>query len=350
LVRIETDSNGEVKGMSTHFFGLKDWTFQYSHSIGRNEFAGTGFRNAVDLALADDNVVYVLNRSYETRPDGVHVSVVTFDEHYISDFGSYGEGDGQFVWPTSIALDSRGNIHITDEWLNRISVFTKDGDFIRKWGKPGSGPGELDRPAGLTISEDDIIFMTDSRNHRVQKFTLDGEYLGHFGSFGSGPGQLNLPWGIALDKDNLVYVADWRNDRIQQFTPDGQWQATFGGKSGSGVGEFNRPNGVAVDKDGLIYVTDWLNNRVQILNRDGRFVTALYGDHQLSQWGKDKLLSNPDMIKQRAMAYSADLGAFEKHFRHPCAVKVDDQYRIAVIDHINGRIQVYVKRTTPVLV
>ena len=28
--------------MSTHFFGIKDWTFAYSHSVGRNEFAGTG--------------------------------------------------------------------------------------------------------------------------------------------------------------------------------------------------------------------------------------------------------------------------------------------------------------------
>ena len=32
--------------MSTHFFGLTDWTFSYSHSIGRNEFAGTGFRQS----------------------------------------------------------------------------------------------------------------------------------------------------------------------------------------------------------------------------------------------------------------------------------------------------------------
>ena len=31
--------------MSTHFFGLTDWTFSYSHSLGRNEYAGTGFRN-----------------------------------------------------------------------------------------------------------------------------------------------------------------------------------------------------------------------------------------------------------------------------------------------------------------
>jgi hypothetical protein len=58
--------------MSTHFFGIKEWTFAYSHSVGRNEFAGTGFRNPLDLALGADDLVYVVNRSYENRPDGIH--------------------------------------------------------------------------------------------------------------------------------------------------------------------------------------------------------------------------------------------------------------------------------------
>ena len=109
-----------------------------------------------------------------------------------------------------------------------------------------------------------------------------------FGSFGDGPGQFNMPWGIALDKECQVFVADWRNDRIQQFTADGEWQLSVG-QSGSNAGQFNRPNGVTVDDDGDIYVADWLNNRVQVLDRDGRYVTALHGDHELSQSGKENL-------------------------------------------------------------
>jgi hypothetical protein len=57
--------------MATHFFGLTDRTFTYSHSLGRNEFGGTGFRNPVDLALGDNELVYVVNRSYENRHEGV---------------------------------------------------------------------------------------------------------------------------------------------------------------------------------------------------------------------------------------------------------------------------------------
>src|SRR5919108_3706295 len=118
--------------MSTHFFGIKDWTFAYSHSVGRNEFAGTGFRNPLDLALGADDMVYVVNRSYENRPDGIHVTICTLQEKFIREFGSYGEGDGQFVWPTSIALDSEERIYVADEWLNRISIFDKEGNFLRK--------------------------------------------------------------------------------------------------------------------------------------------------------------------------------------------------------------------------
>ena len=336
--------------MSTHFFGLTDWTFSYSHSIGRNEFAGTGFRNPVALALGDDDVVYVVSRSSEYRTDGLRITVCTLDEEYINEFGSYGEGDGQMMWPTSIALDSKSNVYVADEWLNRVSVFDKDGGFLSKWGEAGSGDGQLDGPAGLVISADDIIFITDSKNHRVQKFTLDGQYRGQFGSHGSGPGQLDMPWGITLDKDGNVFVADWRNDRVQQFGPDGQYQATFGGQHGSGAGQFNRPSDVAVDQDGAVYIADRQNDRVQILAPDGRFMTELRGDHLVSQWGKEKLLSNPGMIRQRSLAVAHDGGRHDKALRKPCAVVVDDQYRIVVIDHTSGRLQVYRKDKEPVLV
>jgi hypothetical protein len=95
---------------------------------------------------------------------------------------------------------------------------------------------------------------------------------------------------------------------------------------------------------------DRQNDRLQVLAPDGRFIAALTGDHQLSTWGKEKLLSNPDMIRQRALAMANDHGAFEKSFSHPCAVRVDDDCRIAVLDSTRGRIQVYTKSRDPVLV
>ena len=333
--------------MSAHLFGLTDRTFAYSHSLGRNEFAGTGFRNPVDVAIAADGTAYVANRSREDRPDGLRISVVTLDEVYISEFASHGKGDGQFIWPSSIALDGKNNVYVSDEWLNRITVFNKDGEFLANWGKPGTGDGELNQPAGIAISGDTLL-LTDSHNHRVQKFGLDGTFQGKFGGFGTGQGQFNLPWGISIDRNGLVYVADWRNDRIQQFNMDGEWQATFG-QSGANVGQFKRPASVCTDEDGDIYIADWQNNRVQVLSPDGRFIAQLRGDHVLSQWGREKLISNPDMLRQRAVAFANDGGNFEREFAQPCSVKIDDQGRLVVVENWSGRIQVYIKAKEPVL-
>lgn len=334
--------------MSTHFFGIKDWTFSYSHSVGRNEFAGTGFRNPTDLAIGANDVAYVVNRSYENRNDGIHITMATLEEEYIREFSGYGEGEGEFVWPSSIALDAQDNAYVSDEWLNRISIFDKDGKFLGRWGKSGSGDGELNKPSGLAIRNGTLV-VSDTGNHRIQQFTLDGKYQSQFGSFGSGPGQFNMPWGLGLDTEGNIFVADWRNDRIQKFSADGQWLASFG-QSGSGIGQFNRPSGVCVDQDGDIYVSDRENDRVQILAPNGRFITSLMGDHQLSKWGREKLQSNPDMIRQRALAITHDGGKYEKSFSHPTAVRIDSKGRIAVLDSTRGRIQVYTKSKDPVLV
>ena len=56
------------------------------------------------------------------------------------------------------------------------------------------------------------------------------------------------------------------------------------------------------------------------------------------------------MIEQRAQAFTWDQGDFEKKLSDPCAVKVDDQNRIAVLENTSGRVQVYQKTNTPVLV
>ena len=352
--------------MASVFLGINDRTFTYQFVAGRSEFQGTGFRNPMDIALGPDNTIYVVNRSYESRSDGTRINLFILGdegEEYVTEFGGYGEGPGQFIWPMSIALDSDTNVYVSDEYLHRITIFDRDGNYVGHWGVHGSGDGELDRPAGLVI-RDDVLYVVDSRNHRVQKFTLDGRYISQFGGFGSGPGEFNTPWGICLDHEGNIFVADWRNDRIQTFSSDGRWQASFG-QPGSGgdtsiarehggirviprpVGLFNRPTGVAVDKDGDIYVADWLNNRVQVLTPEGRFITEFTGDAGLSKWGVGKIESNPDMIRQRNGVRDFTP---EKVLWAPVAVKVDDNGRVIVVDTTRHRFQVYQKNTEPVLV
>ena len=325
-------------------------SFTYSHTIGGNApSGGVGFNRPVAVARGPGDLMYVISRGLETISNSKRVTMCTVGEDYIGQFGrhvSFGmtpeadiEADGCVVWPTCLAIDSGGNVYVSDEALNRVSVFSKDGDWISKWGTPGDGDGEINRPSGIAFDRDDNLFLVDALNHRVQKFTVDGKFLGNWGCAGSGDGEFNMPWGIDVDTDCNVYVADWRNDRIQKFTPQGEFLMKFG-ITGTGDGEFNRPNDVAVDKDGIIYVTDWGNDRLQVFDPEGSFITKMTGDATISKWGKDKLDANADMWKDREVAQA--LGR-EKLFWGPISVDVDEDCRIFVVESCRDRVQVYRK-------
>src|SRR6266581_1899318 len=226
---------------------------QYGYTIGRGEQFGPGFSTPVFAARGEGDLLYVLCRASEYRPEGTRITVLTVDEEYVTTFArgvptqgphEFNFDDGSMVWPTSIAFDSDWNVYVTDEWLNRISIFTKDGDYVSKWEEhPGTGDGELNRPSGMAFDADDNAYVVDSGNNRIQKFTKDGRFLAQWGTPGHGDGRFVMKVG----------------------------------RSGSGEGEFNRPSGVAVDNDGVIYVADWLNNRLQVFDSDGSFVTARIG-------------------------------------------------------------------------
>ena len=328
---------------------------QYSHTIGRGEQFGPGFTYPIFVARGEEDLMYVLCRGTEYRPEGTRVTVCTVDEDFVSIFArgvtqqgphEYNTEDGSLVWPTGLAIDSQGNIYACDEWLNRISIYNKDGEFVGKWQeKPGSGDGELDRPAGMVFDQDDNLYIVDSGNHRIQKFTKDGKFLAKWGGFGDGDGEFNMPWGIAIDKQDNIYIADWRNDRIQKFDSDGNFLMKFG-TSGSGEGQLNRPTGVAVDKDGIIYVADWMNNRLQVFDRDGSFLLLKTGDATVSKWGMDKLNANPEMWEERKRAHGMER---EKNFWAPSGVTVDDQDRIFVTESTRNRVQVYQKQSATFL-
>ena len=311
--------------------------FDFSHCIGMYGMAGQGFWTPQDFAMGAGGRLYLVNRGAEEL--GQRVTICTLDHEFLGQFGSFGDGDGQFTWPCSIDLDREGNVYTSDERLNRISVFDGEGVFRSKWGTPGSGNGELNSPSGIAFDADDNLLVVDSGNHRVQKFTRDGKFLAKWGEHGNGDGQFDLPWGICVDSLGDVYVADWQNDRVQKFSPAGEFLRKFEG-SAAGVGELNRPSGVAVDSDSDVYVTDWSNHRVQVYGPDGAFVTTLVGDAQTpSPWVDVYIEANPDIGKARRRV---DLEP-EWRFRRPVAVNVDDQDRIFVLEAARHRIQVYNK-------
>ena len=311
--------------------------FDYSYCIGMYGMSGQGFWSPQDFALAGDTM-YVLSRGAEEL--GQRVSRVTLDHQFLGQFGAFGRGEGQFVWPRSIALDDDGNVYASDDFLSRVTVFDPEGGFVACWGDAGDGKDQLNGPCGIAFDPEGNMLVVDSQNHRVQKFTKDGKHLGSFGKQGDGDGKFNLPWGLCLDDAGNVYVADWKNNRVQKFDADGNFVQKFEASPVSGVGDLSGPTGVAVDSEGDVYVTDWGNHRLQVYAPDGRFIATLVGDaQQPSPWTQTYIDANPDIVKARRRVNLEP----EWRFRRPVAVRVDENDRIFVLEANRHRIQVYDK-------
>ena len=140
-------------------------------------------------------------------------------------------------------FDAQSNLIVADTMNHRIQKFSVDGTYISGFGQYGNGDGQFNMPWGVGVDPDDgTIIVSDWRNDRVQKFSESGEYIFQFGSSGDGRGQLSRPAGISLDRHGDIYVADRGNHRIQMFGENGNFVDVFTGNAG-------------LSKSGRIYIT-----------------------------------------------------------------------------------------------
>ncbi|MBP2002493.1 streptogramin lyase, partial [Paenibacillus shirakamiensis] len=190
--------------------------------------------------------------------------------------GGAGSGLGEFSNPTGVSVDSSGNVYVADSSNHRIQKLTLSTNTWSEWkkvgGGAGNGLGEFNSPNGVAVDSSGNLYVTDTFNHRIQKLTLStntwSEWKKVGGGAGSGLGEFSNPYGLGVDSSGNVYVADSGNLRIQKLTLStntwSEWKKVGGG-AGSGLGEFSNPTGVSVDSSGNVYVADSSNHRIQKL-------------------------------------------------------------------------------------
>ncbi len=278
-------------------------------------------------------------------------------------FGEAGSEDGQFEFPTDVALDSSGNAWVIDTEHSRIEKFNSEGEYVSKFGSQGSSPSQLDHPEAIAIDASGNLWIADTGHNKVKKFNSNGEYLSQFGSHGTGNGQFSDPRAIAVDASGNIWVADAGNDRVQKFNSNGEYLSQFG-SSGSGNGQFGYLFGIAIDASGHIWVTDASESgegieRVQKFNSNGEYLSQFgsngTGDGQFKgPWGiaVDSggnlwVSDSTDRVQKFSpegeyLGQFGEAGSGDGQFDEPLGIAIDASGGIWVADSGNNRVQKWV--------
>ena len=184
--------------------------------------------------------------------------VTTLAGQASSGFGNGTGAAAAFGFIRGIAVDSAGNIYVTD-----------DHSAIRKI-----------TPAG-------VVTTLAGSNPAV------GATPGFVDGLG-GVARFAVPWGMAIDGAGNLFVADSLNFAIRKITPAGQVTTLAGGgPAASGyvdatgnAARFKSPDSLSIDAAGNLYVNDANGSAVRKVTPGGVVTTVAYSDSFTAETGQ----------------------------------------------------------------
>src|SRR5579884_885928 len=105
------------------------------------------FLSIVSMLIASSCIL--ATSSFAQQPSS---SSNTNNYSFVTKWGSSGTGNGQFKQPLAVAIDSSGNVYVTDftAIANQIQKFNTNGTFITSWGYLGTGGGGFTNALAIT--------------------------------------------------------------------------------------------------------------------------------------------------------------------------------------------------------
>jgi sugar lactone lactonase YvrE len=215
--------------------------------------------------------------------------------------GNTGSNDAQgtaarFKGPAAIATDAAGNVYVADSMNSTVRKITPAGDVTTPAGQVGvfvtaNGTGNMASfrdLEGIAVDSLGNVFVTDGLDGVIRKITPTGDVSTFAGTVGShdstddtgAAARFGSPRGIAVDASNNLYVTDATNSNIRMITP-GAVVTTIAGPTGAQAGQtgttdqtgtaarFNGPLGIAADSAGNLYVADTFNSSIRKITVSG---------------------------------------------------------------------------------
>jgi DNA-binding beta-propeller fold protein YncE len=127
--------------------------------------------------------------------------------------GEPGTTDDTFNRPADITFGPNDELYVADGYgNNRVVKFDAEGNFVATWGTPGSGPGEFDLVHSVAVDSQGQVYVSDRENNRIQIFDENGEFLRMWTHLGA-------TQNIFITPDDQVWVITHR-DNIENITYD----------------------------------------------------------------------------------------------------------------------------------
>ena len=196
------------------------------------------------------------------------VSVLDSTGKVIRRFGSRGDRPEQMIYPTGVAVDRDDNVYVASD--HKLQKFGRDGHLIKTVGQKGNKEGEFNVPLGIRL-HNSHVYVCEEGNHRIQVFDYELNFIRTIGSRGSGRGVFDKPFDLDFDAEGNAYIADFGNDRIQVLDTSGQFIRQFGHEEGEG--RLKKPTAVHIIGQ-FVYVSDIVHHRIAVYETSGQFVTS----------------------------------------------------------------------------
>ncbi|HEX3877382.1 MAG TPA: IPT/TIG domain-containing protein [Bryobacteraceae bacterium] len=270
-------------------------------------------------------------------------------------FGDNGKAtDAELAQPSGIAVDSSGNLYISDTTNCLIRKVTASTGIITTiagtpgtagYGGDGGGAAGafLLRPAGLAFDSAGNLYIADSGNNVIRKVTMSTgiitTYAGKFSNGGSYSGDgapainagLNVPVDVAIDSAGNLYIADSNSNVVRKVSTNliistvaGNGTPGFSGDNNAVItprlAQLSHPKGVAVDAAGNVYIADTLNSRIRVVTPNGATIYTVAGSGAAAYYGDG------------APALQAGLN-------HPAGLSFDGSGNLIIADTGNGVIR-----------